>query len=88
MRISDNEVKKVLEAPMTLIEAIVEIGETRQRENDEELVRKMSAKVEEMSDREEAIARLKAKIEAGQYNPTGEEIADSMIRRNIADRMR
>ena len=35
-----------------------------------------------------SIAELKAKIEAGEYNPTGDEIADAMIRRSIADRIR
>ena len=41
-----------------------------------------------MPDREEYIAELKAKIDAGQYNPTSDDIADAMIRRNIADRIR
>jgi anti-sigma28 factor (negative regulator of flagellin synthesis) len=34
------------------------------------------------------VASLKARIEAGEYNPTSHEIVDTMIRRAIADRMR
>jgi len=40
-----------------------------------------------MPDREDRIAELKAKIEAGTYRVSGEEIAESMIRRNIADKV-
>jgi negative regulator of flagellin synthesis FlgM len=41
-----------------------------------------------MPDREEMVASLKARIEAGEYNPSAEDIVDTMIRRAIADRMR
>ena len=41
-----------------------------------------------MSDREVMIAELRAKIEAGTYNPSSSDIVDGMVRRSIADRMR
>lgn len=88
MRISDNEIKKVLSTPPAIVEEIVEIGETRVRADDQELVRNLTAEVVAMPDREAMIADLKARIEAGTYNPTGEQIVDGMIRRAIADRIR
>jgi anti-sigma28 factor (negative regulator of flagellin synthesis) len=91
MRISDNEVKKLLTGGPAIVEQIVEIGqgnEEARREADEALVKQVTADVVAMSDREEMIAELKARIEAGTYNPTGDEIADTMIRRAIADRIR
>ncbi len=54
---------------------------------DADLIAEVTAKVKAAPDREEMIADLKARIEAGQYNPTGEEITDTMIRRAIADRI-
>ena len=89
MRISDNEVKKILSgAHASLVEEIVEIGVESDREADEKLTHQVTQDVLAMGDREDQIADLKARIEAGTYNPTGEEIADAMIRRSIADRIR
>ncbi|QYK52779.1 MAG: flagellar biosynthesis anti-sigma factor FlgM [Fimbriimonadaceae bacterium] len=55
---------------------------------DADLVADVTAKVNAMPDREDMIADLKARIEAGNYNPTGEEITETMIRRAIADRIK
>jgi len=89
MRISDNEVKKILSGTqVSLVEEIVQIGQQSDREADEKLAAQVTEDVLAMGDREEAIADLKARIEAGTYNPTGDEIADAMIRRSIADRIR
>ena len=89
MRISDNEVKKLLSTPSTEVEAIVEFSpEVYDPAADQDLIRKVKADVMSMSDREEMVADLKARVEAGTYNPTGDEIADTMIRRSIADRVR
>lgn len=90
MRISDNEVKKLLSTPsLAEAEAIVEFQEdVYDPTADQDLIKKVKADVMAMSDREEMIADLKARIEAGTYNPTGDEIADTMIRRAIADRIR
>lgn len=89
MRISDNEVKKLLSTPSTEVEAIVEFAdEVYDPAADQDLLRKVKSDVMAMPDREEMVADLKARIEAGTYNPTGDEIADTMIRRAIADRIR
>ncbi len=91
MRISDNEVKKVLSGEYSIANEITKIGEesdAARHEADQVLVKQVTREVIEMSDREEMIANLKARIEAGEYNPSGDEIADTMIRRSIADRIR
>jgi anti-sigma28 factor (negative regulator of flagellin synthesis) len=88
MRISDIEVKKLLTGQAPIVDAIVEIGQERQHHDDQELVKTLTADVMAMDDREEMIASLKARIAAGEYAPSGEEIVDTMIRRAIADRIR
>jgi anti-sigma28 factor (negative regulator of flagellin synthesis) len=86
MQISDNEVKKILDS-RNLVAAIVEIGDQRLKSDDQELIQDVTRQVLEMPDRADRIAELKAKIESGTYNVTGDEIADSMIKRSIADRL-
>ena len=88
MRISDNEVKKILSGEHALVNEIVQIGEQSDREADEKLAQQVTQDVLAMSDREDMIADLKSRIEAGTYNPSGDDIADTMIRRSIADRIR
>jgi anti-sigma28 factor (negative regulator of flagellin synthesis) len=89
MRISDTEVQKIRsKTSASIVEEIVAIGETRVREEDQALVDKIREEVISMSDRDEMIAELKARIEAGTYNPSAEEIVDGMVRRSIADRIR
>lgn len=88
MRISDNEIKKVLCAPEDIVGQIVELGEDRGRAEDQRLVEETSAKVMAMPDREDVIAELKARIQAGAYNPSADAIVDGMVRRAIADRVR
>lgn len=87
MRISDNEVKKILSGT-AIVRDIEYRGQTLDREADEKLAHDVTQDVLAMGDREDQIADLKARIEAGTYNPTGDEIADAMIRRSIADRVR
>lgn len=88
MRISDTEVQKILSGS-AVVQDIVDLDETRdQREADKPLVRLVTRQVMEMPDRDDMVAELKARIEAGEYNPTGDEIADAMIRRAIADSVR
>jgi anti-sigma28 factor (negative regulator of flagellin synthesis) len=83
MRISDAEVKKLMSGHVVAQEEVVE-----ESERDQELIAQLTSEVMAMGDREEMIADLKARIESGTYNPTGDEIADTMIRRAIADRIR
>lgn len=87
MQISDTEVKKII-ASKAVVEAIIEIGEEHLRAEDESLVKSVTDQVMGMGDREDRIAELKAKIQSGEYNPTGSEIANAMIRRSIADSIR
>ena len=84
MQISDNQVKKILEMG-TLAQQIDLVAEARRRAEDTALVADVVADVKAMDDREDRIADLRARIEAGVYNPTGAEIADAMIRRAAAD---
>ena len=84
MQISDTEVKKILEQG-SLVREIESVGKERQRAEDAEMVSRVTENVKSMGDREDRIADLKSRIEAGTYNPTGAEIADAMIRRSIAD---
>ncbi|RYG25169.1 flagellar biosynthesis anti-sigma factor FlgM [bacterium] len=86
MQISDTEVKKILQHT-SLVREIEGVGQERRRAEDAELVTRVVEDVKAMSDREDRVADLKARIEAGNYNPTGAEIADAMIRRSIADKV-
>jgi len=89
MRISDIEVQKILsKTQATIVEEIVEIGESRVREEDKTLVEKLTSEVIGMPDREAMITELRSKIEAGLYNPSADDIVDGMVRRSIADRIR
>ncbi len=96
MRISDEEVKKLLggfaavnaessTVPTNALSAELD-AEAQLREQD--LVKSVTSDVVNMPDREEMIAALKARIAAGTYAPSAEEIVDGMIRRAIADRAR
>ena len=88
MRISDTEIKKILNGEYSVVEDIIrheKVSELK-REN-EALIKQVTEEVLKMPDRENMIAELKAKIEAGTYNPSGDEIADAMMRRAVADRL-
>ena len=88
MRISDTEIKKILNGQYSVVEDIMrhEKDSEIKREN-AELIQQVTQEVLAMPDRDAMIAELKAKIDAGTYNPTGEEIADAMMRRAVADRL-
>lgn len=92
MQISDAQVKMVKELLVQrgLIREIQDMDlnpASYPRPEDAELVRQVIQEVLNMPDREDRVADLKARIEAGTYNPSGDDIADAMIRRAIADRM-
>lgn len=90
MRISDNEVKKLLEQSQT-VEPGAQVEQDQPAYDpsaDAAMIAKVKADVMAMPDREEMVADLKARIESGTYNPTGDDIADTMIRRAIADRIK
>ncbi|GIK31412.1 MAG: flagellar biosynthesis anti-sigma factor FlgM [Chlorobi bacterium] len=89
MRISDTEVKKILaKSVIQDIESLMEGIDDPQYEIDSQMVKRLTREIIEMPDRDDFVAEIKARIEKGEYKPTGEEIADAMIRRSIADRVR
>jgi hypothetical protein len=93
MQISDAQVKMVKEqlAKRALVAEIQEMDlplETYPRPEDADMVNEIVDKIALMPDRQDRIDELKAKIASGTYNPSGDEIADSMIRRAIADQIR
>lgn len=54
---------------------------------DNDLIKMTAETIKNMPDREDMIAELKARIQNGTYNPTGDEIAEAMIRRSTADKI-
>lgn len=90
MRISDEEVKRLVHDSRIVAEisALLRDRDGSEEVSDEQLVREVTEIVVGMPDREDMIAEIKARIDAGTYNPTGDEIAETMIRRAIADRIR
>lgn len=97
MRISDAEVKKALSGFTAVdhaaeVEALKQVlgveSEAEAAERDALLVRETTRKVMDAPDREDMIESLKERIAAGTYNPSAEDIVDTMVRRAIADRMR
>ncbi|MEA2553524.1 MAG: negative regulator of flagellin synthesis FlgM [Fimbriimonadaceae bacterium] len=86
MRISDKEIQKLAGGHYAIVQDIVDFDQALKRKGeDTDLIQHVTAEVIAMPDREELIADLKARIEAGAYKPTGADIADAMIRRSIAD---
>ncbi len=88
MRISDGEIKKLLNKSGIGDEVHQLLQNKEQLEQDRPIIRLITRQVIDMPDRDDVVADLKRRIEAGEYNPTGDEIAEAMIRRNIADRAR
>ena len=88
MRISQEQLKKVASSGGAVTPDSALVDEAVIRLTDKDLIQKIAHKVEDMPDRDEMVAELKAKVDAGEYNPTGDEIADAMIRREIADNIR
>ena len=88
MRISDIEVNKILGGHYAIVQDLADLDQSlKTKAETADVIRHVTAEVMAMPDREHLIADLKARIEAGTYNPSGDEIADAMIRRSIADRI-
>lgn len=88
MRISSEQLKKVASSGGSITPDSALVDEAVVKLTDKDLIQEITHKVVDMPDREEMVAELKAKVDAGEYNPTGDEIADAMIRREIADNIR
>ena len=89
MRISDEEVKKVLDRPGTVLDqAISELEKVNRLHNDPKIIRDVCQAVSHFPDREEMIESLRAMIAEGTYHPSANDIVEGMIRRTIADSIR
>ncbi|MCH7904837.1 MAG: flagellar biosynthesis anti-sigma factor FlgM [Armatimonadetes bacterium] len=88
MRISREQLKKVAESASDVTPESALVDEAVIRLTDRDLIQEITHKVMDMPDREEMIAELKARIESGDYDVSGDDVADAMIRRAIADQVR
>lgn len=88
MKVSNEQIATVLAngGAVTPETAVVDANVIRVVDRD--LVESVVESVKQMGDREDRIAELKAKIASGEYQPSGDDIADAMVRRAIADRIR
>jgi negative regulator of flagellin synthesis FlgM len=88
VKISTEQLQKVAESggSITLDSALVDAAVIKL--TDKALIEEITHKVADMPDRDDLVAELKARVEAGEYNPSGEEIADAMVRRAVADQVR
>jgi len=88
MKISLEQLEKVAESGGRITPRESEVDTAFIRLTDADLIREVTALVVAMPDREEMIADLQARIEAGTYHPAAEEIVDAMLRRARADSLR
>lgn len=87
MKISTEQLNavKALHGHVTPPESVVDKAVIKLMDAD--LVKSVTQAVEAMPDREDMIADLKARIDAGTYNVSSEEIVVAMARRANADRI-
>ncbi|MEX2244917.1 MAG: flagellar biosynthesis anti-sigma factor FlgM [Fimbriimonadaceae bacterium] len=88
MRISNEQLQKVADSGGSITPDSALVDAAVIKLTDKALIEEITHKVADMPDRDDLVAELKARVEAGDYNPTGEEIADAMVRRAIADQVR
>lgn len=91
MRISDKELNKVVQQGGIALVLEGDQFESSPRESDQEMIHELVQNVVGMPAdpvREARVAELREQIARGEYRPTGEDIADAMVRRAIADRIR
>lgn len=88
MKISNEQLQKVADSGGSITPDSALVDAAVIKLTDKALIEEITHKVADMPDRDDLVAELKARVEAGDYNPTGEEIADAMVRRAIADQVR
>lgn len=88
MKISNEQLQKVADSGGSITPDSALVDAAVIKLTDKALIEEITHKVADMPDRDDLVAELKARVEAGEYNPTGEEIADAMVRRAIADQVR
>ena len=88
MKISTEQLKKVAESGDTVTDEKAMVDAAVIRLTDKDLIQDIARKVADMPDRDEMVASIKARIESGEYDVSGDDVADAMIRRAIADRVK
>jgi len=88
VKISTEQLEAVIASKGNVMPASEVVDTAVIRLVDQDLIKQTVENINQMPDREEVIASLKARIESGEYNPTSDDIADAMVRRTLADKMR
>jgi len=87
VKVSNEQIARVIAEPVITPDAN-KVDDAVIRLVDAELVQSVTREVLNAPDREAMVAELKAKIDAGTYQVSADEIVDTMVRRAIADRIR
>ncbi len=87
MKVSNEQIARVIAEPALTPDAS-KVDEAVIRLVDAELVQSVTRDVLSMPDRDAMVEEIKAKVEAGTYQVSADEIVDTMVRRAIADRIR
>jgi anti-sigma28 factor (negative regulator of flagellin synthesis) len=87
VKISNAQIEAILTAKGQVTPSAEVVDSAVIRLVDKELVDYTTRQVLAMADREDMILDLKTRIEAGEYKVDGQDVADAMIRRAIADRI-
>lgn len=87
MKVSNEQIARVIAEPVITPDAN-KVDDAVIRLVDAELVQSVTKDVLNAPDREAMVAELKAKIDAGTYHVSADDIVDTMVRRAIADRIR
>lgn len=88
MKISTSQLEAVMISGGQITPDAAKVDTTVIRLVDADMIEETTKQVLAMPDRDEMIALLKERIERGEYNPSGEDVADSMIRRMVADKIK
>lgn len=88
VKISTSQLEAVLTSGGQITPNAAQVDSAVIRLVDADMIQETTRQVLAMPDREELIAALKERIEKGEYNPSGEDIADAMVRRMVADRIK
>jgi len=88
VKISTEQLDKIHSAGGRITPEAAKADEAVIRLTDADLIAAVTSRVDKIPDRDDIVAALRAKIASGEYNPTGDEIADAIVRRLIADRIR
>lgn len=87
MKVSNEQIARVIAQPVLTPDAN-KVDDAVIRLVDAELVQSVTKDVLNAPDREAMVAEIKAKVDAGTYKVSADDIVDTMVRRAIADRIR